>query len=819
MIVRRAAAADQGSMMVANGGAPRVDELVRVVDVSSEHRGESDWSAVALDPQLFLAQGCPGFVFGLDGDGAFLWVAPDVTDVLGWSPGDLVGMSVAELVHPQDRAAVREQWVREGRTHARPIGGVVVRMRNRTGAYRWMDWGQARASDTGAHPPGSVACLRDVDELMRARLQLEADRGRLEAALDALLEPHVVLDAVRDASGMIVDFVHVEANKAACEYNGMSHQDLIGARLSDVLPTLVASAVLELSRPVVETGEPLVLDDRPFGKELPGGEERFYDVRAVRVGDGLFLTWRDVTDRHRAAEAVAAAEARYRLLAENATDVVAWVSTDGVIVWVSRSVEWGLGWRPEQLIGTLAIDLVNPDDQPALLTSRAEMLAGVPVEAIEQRIRTADGRYRWMSCQARLTTGADGSVTGRVIGLRDVDQQVKDRQALAAQAESLERSEEHFRLLAENASDVVAQLTMDDTIRWVSPSAQSVLGWAPEQLVGTSVVDLTHPDDRESVDRWRIGMCAGSTSAPFEVRVLTGDGSYRWVSIYSRVARASDGSATGQVAALRDAQDQVLARQALVDSERRYRMLAENAADVVWHLDVATVLRWVTPSIESVLGWTPADLLGKPAIDLVHPEDLPVLLQWRDLAFTGAVVAPLELRLRTAHGDFRWMSLHARPTTALDGSVDGAVVGLRDVHEQVIARQNLARSEEMFRLAMDGAPQGMAVVGLHGRFLRVNDVLCQMVGRDPAWMRERTEYDVIHPDDLADDLAARDRLLAGDAEYVIHEGRLVSASGEQVWVQHSLALVRDEHQMPVFYVSQFQDITGARAAKQDLQYR
>ncbi|MEI6623955.1 MAG: PAS domain S-box protein, partial [Actinomycetes bacterium] len=656
------------------------------------------------------------------------------------------------------------------------------------------------------------ACLRDVDGLVRANGQVDAKRERLEAALDALLEPHVVLEAVRDGSGVIEDFAYVEANAAACEFHGMSHRDLVAARLLDVVSEHRGIALLDQYRPVVETSKPLVLDDRPYANELLGGEERFYDVRAVRVGDGLSLTWRDVTKRHLAVEALAAAEARYRLLAENATDVVFLIGLDWTLTWVSPATEQVLGYEPAALVGTNTAGLIHPDDLPVLTGLRDTEVDDQVGTPYRLRVRRSAGDYRWMSGVSRAALDSDGNPVGRISTLRDVHEQVLAQQ-------SLERSEAHFRLLAENASDVVAKLDLNHRIVWVSPSAEAVLGWRPDHLLGRSVVDLTHPDDRDSGDTWRLGIRAGVTPAVLELRVLTGDGSYRWMSVTAHPVTAADGSLIGRVDGMRDVHEQVLAKQALADSERRYRMLAENASDVVWHLDADTALRWVTPSIESVLGWAPEELLGKAAIDLVHPEDLPALARWRETVLAGVAVAPREVRVRMADGGFRWMSLHTRPTVRSDGVVDGAVVGLRDVHEQVIARQNLTRSEAMFRLAMAGAPQGMAVVGLHGRFLRVNDALCELVGRDVAWMHEHDEYDVIHPDDLANDLAARDRLLAGDAELDIHEGRLVGASGDLAWVQHSLALVRDEHNMPLFYVSQFQDITGARAAQQDLQYR
>ena len=139
--------------------------------------------------------------------------------------------------------------------------------------------------------------------------------------------------------------------------------------------------------------------------------------------------------------------------------------------------------------------------------------------------------------------------------------------------------------------------------------------------------------------------------------------------------------------------------------------------------------------------------------------------------------------------------------------------------ERVLDREALATSERMFRLAMAGAPHGMAVERLDLGFLTVNESLCAMVGRDEQWMLSHGFPDVLHPEAIDTDRAVRDLLLVGDSEYNIHEGRLVTATGDSVWVEHSVALIRDEHNTPLFYVSQFQDITAARAAQAELLHR
>lgn len=116
-------------------------------------------------------------------------------------------------------------------------------------------------------------------------------------APDALLDPHVFMRPVRDASGAVIDFVCTGANDAAVEYLGLSRDTVVGAHVLDLLPQRVATHMGPLLTRVMETGQPLLLDDYDYPSEVFACERR-YDVRVVRVGDAISCTWCDVTLRH-----------------------------------------------------------------------------------------------------------------------------------------------------------------------------------------------------------------------------------------------------------------------------------------------------------------------------------------------------------------------------------------------------------------------------------------------------------------------------------------------------------------------------------------
>jgi PAS domain S-box-containing protein len=158
-----------------------------------------------------------------------------------------------------------------------------------------------------------LASLEEVAEHQRAEAALTESETRFRATAETLIDPFVILRAVRDEAGRIGDFVYEFANEAACVDNRIAREELIGRRILDLLPEHQSAGLIELYARAVETGEPLVLDD--FGyTDSWGGEkmDRVFDIRASKLGDAIAYTWRDVTER-RAAERQRAEELEQRV--------------------------------------------------------------------------------------------------------------------------------------------------------------------------------------------------------------------------------------------------------------------------------------------------------------------------------------------------------------------------------------------------------------------------------------------------------------------------------------------------------------------------
>jgi diguanylate cyclase (GGDEF)-like protein/PAS domain S-box-containing protein len=193
-----------------------------------------------------------------------------------------------------------------------------------------------------------------------------------------------------------------------------------------------------MARDAHESGEPLVVNNYAFALEIYGQERRF-DIRAVRIDDELVWTWRDVTERHLAAKRLAASEERYRLLAENSSDVVVRIRR-GTIQWISPSVTPTFGYSVDECIGRLATDFLEEDDRTTCGGYMKQLEAGQHVR-VRKIVRARNGNRHWIETHASPYLDATGRMDGFVATSRIVDAQVAAEQQLEHRARTDELTE------------------------------------------------------------------------------------------------------------------------------------------------------------------------------------------------------------------------------------------------------------------------------------------------------------------------------------------------------------------------------------------
>lgn len=367
--------------------------------------------------------------------------------------------------------------------------------------------------------------------------------GSLQAIVESITDPYVLGDPVRDDSGQIVDFVLVAGNRAALDEIGLSDRVLAGVRASTLFGDGFGRRLIGMVAQVVETGAPLSIDEYPYPSVRAAGALHRYDVRASAIGDRLVFTWRDVTARFEQ-------RVRFEQMIANSADVV-FLVRNGCIDWVSPGVTGLLGWTHAELVGLPCDQIVHPGDRDRLARARA---AGTPGSLLRIRLRylRTTGGSVWCEARAAEVAGADGLVV--VLSLRDIT-------AAMAVEEARERSEAQYRLVAENASDIVYTTDRMFCFNWISPSVEHVLGWTPDQLLGRPTAFLQFAEDlgRRSALRKRL-FVDRQVVEPVNLRFRERSGGSRWMSVR---AHPVDGDERGGiVVTLRDVENEVLERRA-----------------------------------------------------------------------------------------------------------------------------------------------------------------------------------------------------------------------------------------------------------------
>jgi PAS domain S-box-containing protein len=258
----------------------------------------------------------------------------------------------------------------------------------------------------------------------------------------------------------------------------------------------------------------------------------------------------------------------------------------------------------------------------------------------------------------------------------------------------------------------------------------------------------------------------------------------------------------------------ILLPEAVADSpdSAAFRTFWELSTDLLSIAEPNGTLLHVNPPWTQALGWSRAQLLETNVLDLVHPEDRQATLEVLEgLATSGHVVEGFENRYRTSTGGYRVLRWNAR--AGMDGRVYSVT---RDVTREREHEHRLRESEERFRLSMTHAAIGMALVGLEGEFVEVNDALCRILGRPREVLTTLTFQDLTHPDDLEIDLEHVRALASGELDHYDLEKRYLHADGSTVWAMLAGSVLRADDGAPRYYIAQIQDITPRKRAEMEL---
>lgn len=548
-----------------------------------------------------LADHSNDMIVHFDTRGVRRYVSPASVALLGYTPEELTGEVAAGAIHPDDRAAVLAtcRTLLDGAEN--PI--CAYRQLHKDGRYVWLEasYRLIRDEATGA-PDGFIASVRDIGRRTEAEYARTTSAAKLE-------EANRLLTLAEEMSGvghwrLDLPSGHIFWSDMVCAIHGRpaGFEPTLADALEAYHPddrSMVQQAVAGAH----EAGQPYRLKARILRTDgavrhvmMNGRTERGPDGSAI----GLLGVFQDVTEAHEAQTALLDASARVadsnRMLtmAEAVASVGHWRidAETGIYFWSDEVYRiYGLD---RSYVPTFAdtIALFHPDDRDrAVETVRSSLAAGVGY-SLRARIMRQDGSIRHLSVRGEFDRTPEGVTTGRFGIIQDMSEQ-------AQAEEQLRLGEARFRLMTDQASDMISIQDPDGRCMFMSPAARTVLGYEPDAMLGTRPQDYAPPEDHVVLEQHhaKVRRSEPGTVSTLRFRMRHADGGLRWMEVAARLSEYEGEPCV--IAVARNVSEQVAGEDAL----REARTQAEAAVQAKSSF-LANMSHEIRTPMNGVVGFT-----------------------------------------------------------------------------------------------------------------------------------------------------------------------------------------------------------------------
>ncbi|MFC1551583.1 PAS domain S-box protein [Candidatus Latescibacterota bacterium] len=525
-----------------------------------------------------------------------------------------------------------------------------------------------------------VGICRDVTKQKNAESALKDNEELLRQIID--LDPHQIY--VRDENGK-----YLLVNKASAQALKSSVEKVTGEYVIDLFPDKkFAREILDLDKQIISSQNPSIVKDRRL-TDLDGNIKYFDTLKIpfttprlktpAVLGIGL-----DITGLKEAEKARRESENNYRNLIERANDGI-FVAQDGLIKFSNDRLAEMCGYNAEEITNTPFIDYVCPEERKKVKKIYENRMKGEDVPAIyELCILHKDGSR--FDIEANVGVITYKGKPAILVFVRDISERKIIEQVLR-------KSEEQYRLLVNNQTDLIVKVSPEGKIIYASPSYCKMFGKTEEELLGKRYMPLVHEEDKE---RTRLAIEKNLLNPPYslslEQRCKTIYG-WRWISWVDTSILNDKNEVIEIVGAGRDIHEQKIAEQALQKSEEQYRLIVDNQTDLILKVDRKNKILFASPSYCKIFGKSEQELLGKTFMPLVHKDDRERTNEAMKKMLQPPYSIYLEQRVMTLKG-WRW---YAWVDSAIlnDKNEVIEIIGIgRDINDRKLAEQALQEAKD-----------------------------------------------------------------------------------------------------------------------------
>lgn len=328
----------------------------------------------------------------------------------------------------------------------------------------------------------------------------------------------------------------------------------------------------------------------------------------------------------------------------------------------------------------------------------------------EYRIVRPDGEIRWVRARMRLVTNEQGipvRIDGMNTDITELKRTEHEREQayaeLAKAHDELGEASERLDGIVSSIQDVVYSVSADvSRVIYVNAAAETVYGRSVSEFTQDPAIwlEMIHPEDRERAHRL-LAEIAKTGRIDGEYRIMRPDGAIRWVYTRSRLIRDAKGKPLRIDGTSTDITQRKLAEEAVRASEERFRALIQNAQDIITVLNPDGTIEFESPSLRSILGYPPEELIGKRAFDYIHPDDTNEAAQ-KIAAGLQNPGEPQTAQFRFRHKDGSWRYLESVGSAMETDSGVTIIVNSRDVTARKEAEELIAHMA--YHDALTGLP-------------------------------------------------------------------------------------------------------------------
>lgn len=632
----------------------------------------------------------------------------------------------------------------------------------------------------------------DLDDTPHS--SFEADRALVMQRLAAIV--HSSADAI---IGETIDGIITDWNPAAERLYGYSAAEIVGQHRSLlVLPEdeeAVDARVGQLMR----------------GESIQGLEavRHTKDGRRINVSLTISPVWnengeivatsiisRDITTRKATEAALATSLELFRVAFANAPIGMLLAAPDLTPLQVNPALCAMLGYTEEELLARDVFAWTHPADRQANLEAITQALVGdVSAYDLEKRYLHRDGHVVWGHLRGALVRDADGTP-------RYFVSQIEDITARKAAETELAASEDRFRAAFEDAAIGMAIVRPDQGTVRVNRASCAILGYTEEELLGTTLLAITHPEDQgANIDMMARALAGEFTSFELEKRYIRKDGAIVHTQLTSSLLRHPDGTPRYFLSQIQDITARKRAEAELATAHLRLRQVLERITDGFYALDRDWRFTYVNAAAEQMLNRPRTELLGQNVWEAFPPAVETPLYAVYHQALRSGETATVEMFYPPLEG---WFEVRVYP------SVDGLSVFFRNVTEQRRYLHELRESEKTFRTLVEQLPLSVYLLEADAaqtpRYFSPRHE--QVTGYSPEEALHRTEHwlTLVHPDDRERVLDEVARSVATQTPFSA-DYRYLRKDGEIRWIHDHCDAMRDASGEPTAWLGTMLDIT------------